>query len=138
MMRLALALAAAPAVALNASSAASSAQEYVAFVPESGLVTWQEVTYPSNLSATSASEVSLSDVGGSPDALGAWADDLDLGGTPMLTARAHGDVLYAQINTGRAPSGDPYVSKYFIYYKKKGGILKKRRAEKKERERGAA
>ena len=85
-----------------------TASEYIAFVPSSGKVTWQEVHYPANLSATTADEVTFTDISGSPEALGSWADELDLDGTPTLTARVYGEFLYAQLNTGRAPGGDSY------------------------------
>lgn len=87
--------------------ASDTSSEYLAFVPETGIVTWQKVSYPSNYTATDASEVTFSDVTSAPDELGAWYD-LDLGGTPELTARVYGENFYVQLNTGVAPSGGDY------------------------------
>lgn len=93
--------------ATTAVAAYDTSSEYIAFVEQSGEVTWQEVTYPSNYTATSASQVTFSDITGNPEELGAW-NGLDVGGTPELTARVYGDNFYTQINTGTAPSGGSY------------------------------
>jgi hypothetical protein len=55
-------------------------------------------TFPSNYTATSAGEVTLADVTGNVDQIGAW-QNLDFGGTPMLTAKTLNDMLYTQLNT---------------------------------------
>ena len=50
--------------------------EYIAFVvPQyEGAITWKEVTYPSNFTATSASEVTMTSISGTVSALGNWQD----------------------------------------------------------------
>lgn len=77
--------------------------QYVALGYQTGLVLWQEVTFPSDYSATSASEVSITLVEGPNDVIGDL-QDLDMEGSPMLTVRVLEDNLYAQLNTGIAPS----------------------------------
>lgn len=97
-------------VALLASSnfvVSDSSSEYLASVLTTGEVTWQLVTYPSNYTATSASDVTFTDITDSPDELGAWYG-LDMDGTPTLTGRVYGDNMYGYLNTGTAPEGGDY------------------------------
>mmetsp|Transcript_34202 Transcript_34202/g.44134 ORF Transcript_34202/g.44134 Transcript_34202/m.44134 type:complete len:238 (+) Transcript_34202:107-820(+) len=77
--------------------------EYIALAFDSGIVLWEEVSYPSNYTTTSAADVTINFVDGTNDVLGSL-QNLDMGGTPELTVRAVGDNLYSQLNTGLAPT----------------------------------
>ena len=91
------------AVLLASVAAAADVKEYVALISGQS-VTWTEVAYPSNFTATRASEISITAVNGDPEELGAWAPSFQLGGQPELTGRVRGNKMYASLNTGTAPT----------------------------------
>jgi hypothetical protein len=78
--------------------------QYLGMVPVTGEVSWLKATFPSNYTATSASQVTIESVDDTVAQLGEW-QNFDFGGEPMLTMKNSGDRLYSQLNTGIAPEG---------------------------------
>jgi len=92
---------------------AANTVEYVALVPNGGgpraaknpKITWSKLEYPVG-GPSETSEVTTSDVTSAVPALGSWYD-LTMGSDvtgAMLTAKIHGDNLYAYVNTGKVPA----------------------------------
>jgi len=91
-------------VCLMTGAVSETVTQYMGMGPNDGVVGWLKGTFPSNYTATSASQVTIETVEETNDEIGIWYN-LDMEGEPLLTIKHSGDYLYSQLNTGIAPSG---------------------------------